>query len=124
MPESANFHEKEGLDMRRTFAALGALAAAATIAWSADSFAQIQSVEYRTLESGYLEGKVAAVEPGTLPATTVRMDDGSRLIVLASSLGPAVDPRPGDVVQARCCESRAGDKVVTALRVESEFQAP
>ena len=123
--------------MRRTLTTtLGALAATASLALAANSFAQITSADVivpsgpteqfivpTELPTGHIEGRVADIAPTGDSSTMIRLEDGTRLIVLASAYGPEVPPRPGDIVKASYLELE-GEKVVTTLQAEVDFQAP
>lgn len=122
---------------RRLTTTLGALAATASLALVANSFAQSNAVDVivpseptteqisipTALPTGHIEGRVADIEPTGDSTRMLRLEDGTRLIVLASANGPEVEPRPGDIVKASYLELD-GEKLVTSLRAEVEFQAP
>jgi hypothetical protein len=112
--------------MARTRPFSTALAAVALLSWSAAAFAQreAEAPPVAMLDAspmlGHVEGKIGEVTSTGSLVTMLRLEDGTRL----TSIHQLPVTSVGDTVTAQFVDSGAGDKVVTAMRNESEVQAP
>lgn len=88
-----------------------------------ESFGSTNAAAERGLNrGGEAKGRVSEVVRGEDGSTFVRLDDGTRLIVLADAVGGADPVRQGADIQAQYRESTGGEKVVIRLRVMPEVQ--
>ncbi len=74
-------------------------------------------------QSGWVDGRVAEIEPVGPAVTMLRLEDGTRLAVPEGSTDAGSEVRVGAPVSARYVETGRG-KVAVHLRVEPSVQAP